>query len=88
VFARDVERLSAFYKQVVEMDEVLRDSSHAVLDTAGFQLVMHVIPQHIADPFTISTPPQIRDDAHQAVPAGAENRGRSRQGGGVLRLDR
>ncbi|ALT78944.1 VOC family protein [Paucibacter sp. KCTC 42545] len=61
VFAKDVEAMTRFYREVVAMREVHRDAAHVVLDDAGFQLVIHGIPQSIAESFTISQPPEIRD---------------------------
>jgi len=61
VFAKDVETMTRFYREVVAMTEVHRDAAHVVLDEAGFQLVIHGIPPSIAETFTISQPPEIRD---------------------------
>ena len=62
VFAKDVETLSRFYREVVAMVEVHRDKDHVVLDDAGFQLVIHSIPAQIADTIAISTPPEVREE--------------------------
>jgi Glyoxalase-like domain len=60
IFAKDIEALAMFYREVAEMDEVFKDKDHIVLNEEGFQIVVHCIPQNIADSIEISTPPNIR----------------------------
>ena len=61
VFAKDVAALAGFYSQVAEMKPVHSDNDHVVLETDGFQLVVHGVPPHIARTIHISTPPQLRE---------------------------
>ena len=62
VFAKDVARVTKFYEEVLSMKVVLADESHIVLDTETFQLVVHSIPNDIAESFEVTSPPQIRED--------------------------
>lgn len=62
VFAKDLARLSDFYRQVIGMAELHRDQDHVVLDDAQFQLVLHGIPAGIAARIQITEPPEVRED--------------------------
>lgn len=62
VFARDVARMAHFYRDMAGMDVVHDDSDHVVLDGGHFQLVIHGIPEKIANDIAITEPPRIRDD--------------------------
>jgi len=63
IYAKDLERLSAFYQALLGMTAVHGREDIAVLEVPGLQLVLHAIPKHIADTFEISTPPAHREDA-------------------------
>ncbi len=41
VFCSDVARVTEFYESVAEMRRISGDTSHTVLEVAGFQLVVH-----------------------------------------------
>lgn len=43
LFVHDVVRLTRFYREVAAMALVHQDDDHAVLDIAGFQLVIHAL---------------------------------------------
>jgi predicted enzyme related to lactoylglutathione lyase len=60
VFAKDLKRVAAFYSQALGMTCSARDEHHWALDGYGFHLIVHQIPQHIADEITIRQPPQRR----------------------------
>lgn len=62
IFAKNVLQLAQFYRELVGMSEVHQDKDHVVLDDAGFQVVIHGIPQKIAASIQISQPPSIRDN--------------------------
>lgn len=62
IFAKDVEALANFYLEVAEMTLVQSDRHKAVLDEDGFQLVIHGIPDSIAESITINTPPEVRKE--------------------------
>jgi predicted enzyme related to lactoylglutathione lyase len=61
VFAKDIEALARFYREVADMVEVHQDSDHIVLNDEGFQIVVHGIPPEIAASIAITVPPAIRD---------------------------
>jgi predicted enzyme related to lactoylglutathione lyase len=62
IFAKDVAVLAQFYREVAEMTEVNSDQDKVVLDEHGFQLVIHGIPEIIAESIAISTPPAVREE--------------------------
>ena len=62
VFAKNIEDLARFYREVAEMSEVYKDKDHIVLDEAGFQIVIHGIPKKIAETIEIRNPPDIREE--------------------------
>ena len=43
VFVSDVERVSAFYREVASMQILVQDHSHCVLATDGFQVTVHAL---------------------------------------------
>ena len=63
LYAKDLERVAAFYEAVLGMKRVQPSADLAVLDSPDVQLVVHAIPPAIADSITISTPPEIREDS-------------------------
>ena len=44
LFARGLDQVATFYSKVVGLVEVNRDDDHILLESAGFQLVVHRIP--------------------------------------------
>lgn len=62
LYAKDVARLERFYCDIAGMRRLHADDHIAVLESADIQLVLHVIPPHIAADITITTPPQRRED--------------------------
>lgn len=63
VYAKDLARLSAFYRDVLDGVVLAADHEHVVLATADQQVVVHAIPAVIADTFTIAVPPVLREEA-------------------------
>jgi len=63
VYAKDLERLLAFYTGVASLTLVRREAAFAQLRSGGFELVLHRIPEHIAATFDITEPPQRREDS-------------------------
>ena len=43
VFVADVERVSAFYREVASMQVLVQDDSHCVLAIEGFQVTVHAL---------------------------------------------
>ena len=62
IFAKNVEALAQFYREVAEMSEVHKDKDHIILDETGFQVVIHGIPKRIAATINIKSPPEIREE--------------------------
>lgn len=62
VFAKNVERLTAFYRDAMSLAVTHEEPGLAVLEGNGVQLVLHAIPSHIADTFEIADPPVARED--------------------------
>ena len=62
IFAKSVATMAEFYREVAGLTEVHGDKSHAVLDGGDYQLVIHGIPQKIAERIEITSPPQVRED--------------------------
>jgi len=60
VFAKNVDRVATFYREMISMSVVHTDPDHIVLDVQVMQLVIHAIPKHIADAIEINDPPQVR----------------------------
>jgi catechol 2,3-dioxygenase-like lactoylglutathione lyase family enzyme len=44
LFARGLDQVATFYSKVLGLVEVNRDDDHILLESAGFQLVVHRIP--------------------------------------------
>jgi predicted enzyme related to lactoylglutathione lyase len=63
IYAKDLERLSAFYQVTLGMTPLAADPEHHVIENADAQLIIHAIPPHIAGTFTISVPPEPREEA-------------------------
>ncbi|MFO1494595.1 MAG: VOC family protein [Lysobacterales bacterium] len=62
IYAKDLARLSDFYRLVLDMRLLKGNEDLHVLASADAQLLIHAIPEHIASTFTISTPPVPRED--------------------------
>lgn len=62
VYAKDLDRVSAFYRALLSMTLRQHDADHHVIESADMQLVVHAIPPHIAATFTIASPPEPRED--------------------------
>lgn len=63
IYAKEFQRLSAFYRDLLGMTKLTSDSRHQVIENADCQLIIHEIPLHIANTVTITTPPVPRDEA-------------------------
>lgn len=57
LFARNLDQMAPFYSKALGMTCGASDESHAVLKRSGFELIVHQIPQHIADGIEIGEPP-------------------------------
>jgi predicted enzyme related to lactoylglutathione lyase len=62
IYARDLARLSDFYLRTLGMRLLHAEPGHQVIESDDMQLHMYAIPAHIASTFSISSPPQVREE--------------------------
>jgi predicted enzyme related to lactoylglutathione lyase len=63
VYAKDVERLAAFYETIFAMSRQFESPDLVVLESPALQLVLHAIPAKIAASISITTPPARREQS-------------------------
>lgn len=61
LFANDLGRVAAFYREVFGASVLRGDADHEVLDCHGFHLMVHQIPPAFARSIVISSPPERRE---------------------------
>lgn len=59
LFAKNLDRVATFYSAVLGLTEVNRDGDHILLESAGFQLVVHRMTGD-APPGVVTAPPTPR----------------------------
>lgn len=88
IFAKDLQRVAAFYETLLGLTAVHSESDHIVLASAPIELVIHAIPKAIADSFEITVPPERRSETaiklYFPVASIAEARARAAALGGEL----
>lgn len=88
LYAKDMNRVAAFYSTVLGFEASGRDEGHIVLESDAFQLVVLQIPSHIASTIEIAVPPVRRERAAVklvfCVPSIADVRVVAKAHGGVL----
>jgi predicted enzyme related to lactoylglutathione lyase len=62
IFAKQLAPMARFYETLLGLRVVTAEPDHVVLESAALQLVIHAIPKHIADTFTIASPPEVREE--------------------------
>lgn len=62
IFAKNKKRVSAFYRQTLDLVAFEEATSHDVLRGHGLEVVVHAIPRRIAAAIEISQPPQVREE--------------------------
>jgi predicted enzyme related to lactoylglutathione lyase len=62
IYAKDLERLSHFYRQLLQMRLLHAGDGYHVIESADMQLVVHAIPAHIASTIEIASPPAPREE--------------------------
>ncbi|MEY2685937.1 MAG: hypothetical protein RL375_135 [Pseudomonadota bacterium] len=62
VYAHDKARLVRFYEAVAGMTRLHETEELSVLESPDIQLLVHQIPAHIAAQFTITSPPERREE--------------------------
>jgi predicted enzyme related to lactoylglutathione lyase len=60
LLAKDLTRVAEFYTRALGMRSIVQDEQHSQLLCHGFELVVHQIPEAMADEITIEQPPQRR----------------------------
>ena len=60
LFVKDLRGVATFYSTALGMQVVTSDDHHWLLSCAGFELVVHQIPKHIADTIVLERPPTPR----------------------------
>src|SRR4249919_3403359 len=63
LYAKDHQRLAAFYEAVLGMARIHESAELIVLQSSDIQLIVHAIPPHIAAKIRISVPPQRRENS-------------------------
>jgi catechol 2,3-dioxygenase-like lactoylglutathione lyase family enzyme len=63
LFAKDLPAVARFYEGLVSMLVVAAEHDHVILESGGFQLVVHAIPAEIAESIEITSPPVRRGEA-------------------------
>jgi len=63
LFAKSLDRIADFYSVVLGLTEASRDEEHILLESPGFQLVVHRIPGNRAAMVEIAVPPVRRSAA-------------------------
>lgn len=63
IYAKDHDRLSAFYQSVLGMSAAHRTEQMHILRSSDMQIIVHAMPSHVASQVVISSPPQLRDNA-------------------------
>lgn len=88
LYAKDMDRVAAFYAAVLGLEAAARDDEHVLLESPAFQLVVLRIPSHIASTIQIAAPPVQRANAAVKlvffVPGIAGARAAAEALGGVL----
>ena len=63
IYAKDPDRLSAFYQSVLDMSPAHRTDQMVVLRSPDLQLIVQAMPPQVASQVVIASPPQMRDSA-------------------------
>ena len=62
VYAKDIARVSAFYKSTAGLEAVRSEADHVVLESPAFELFVVAIPEHIAASIELADPPLRRTE--------------------------
>jgi predicted enzyme related to lactoylglutathione lyase len=88
LYAKDLDRLAAFYSSVVGIELQQTEAGFAVLGCKPSQFVIVRIPRRIADTISIATPPEAREDTPLKPVFGVEDiasaRARAAELGGAI----
>jgi Glyoxalase-like domain len=78
LFAKDHAKVASFYRDAFDARAVSGNGDHTVLEFAGFQLMIHQIPRHIAKDIAVPNPVQRREQASLRLDLPTRNLERSR----------
>jgi predicted enzyme related to lactoylglutathione lyase len=88
LFAKDLPRVARFYEELLGLSVAVADSDKVVLESAEFLLVVHAVPEEVADSISITSPPALRTNVPTKlffpVASLAEARARASSLGGAL----
>ncbi len=62
IYAKDAKRIAHFYEILLGMTRLHSREELIVLENQNLQLLVHLIPEHIASTFEITSPPERRED--------------------------
>jgi predicted enzyme related to lactoylglutathione lyase len=62
IYAHNLDKLSAFYQQLLGMSLLHAGTELQVIASPDFQLIIHALPAHIAASFSIAVPPVQREE--------------------------
>ena len=62
IYAKYKDRVSAFYRQALDLVAVEVAATHDYLSGPGIEVIVHAIPNEYAADIEITTPPQPRED--------------------------
>lgn len=62
VYAKDIDRVSRFYSELVGLPIVQREPDHVVLESPSYQLTVVAMAAELAAQICISSPPERRED--------------------------
>ena len=62
IYAKDPQRLAAFYAQVAALQVIDTNDDFVVLESNAVQLVIVRVPREIAESIILTDPPTLRDD--------------------------
>jgi predicted enzyme related to lactoylglutathione lyase len=62
IYAKDLARLTNFYRTLLQMDILSQDDGFVVLENHDIQLLLHAIPDAIASRIVIEVPPRLREE--------------------------
>lgn len=63
LYAKNMDRVAAFYAAVLGVEPTGRDDEHVVLESPAFELVVRQIPSNLASTISIAAPPVRRAEA-------------------------
>jgi predicted enzyme related to lactoylglutathione lyase len=92
IYAKNMERLSAFYETLLSMSKIHVSADHIVLESPDFQLIVHAMPSDIARTVVVESPPERREQTpiklFFTIPSISAARSQAAKLGGEIYSDR